>query len=74
MSRSVRVGLIAAATALLAVLGAASASAGIIDGSLNDPHVADASKILDPMVGSQLTDNPNNNANTRTDGDQNNSD
>ncbi|MEV0649775.1 hypothetical protein AB0I28_31415 [Phytomonospora sp. NPDC050363] len=61
------------ATGLTTVAFSAPASAGLIDGSLNDLHAASQSNILGALVGSQLSDSSNNNANTRADGNANNS-
>lgn len=68
----------ALATATVLAIGgvllvAAPASAGIIDGSLNNAHLADHSNILGVMLGSALNDSSNNNANTRSSGKSNNS-
>jgi hypothetical protein len=50
------------------LLAAAPASAGLIDGSLNNAHIADHSNILGVMLNSQIEDNSNSNANTRANG------
>jgi len=47
-------------------------AAGLIDGSLSSVHVADHSNVLAAMVGSQLTDASNNNANSKGSGKNNN--
>ncbi len=41
---------------------------GLIDGSLNNAHVADHSNILGVMVNSKINDEANSNANTRARG------
>lgn len=59
---------------VLAVAGAAvlatvqPASAGLIDGSLNNLHAADNSNILGLMLNSSISPDANNNANSRVSG------
>lgn len=73
-SRSLRTMAAATPLAVAVILAAApQASAGLIDGSLNNLHVADKSNILGALLNSHITDLPNNNANTRNDGNRNNS-
>ncbi|KAL1921050.1 uncharacterized protein VTP21DRAFT_11685 [Calcarisporiella thermophila] len=50
----------------------ANAKRGLIDGSLNDPHVLDNLNVLNALVNSNPQQLQNNNANTRADGCKNN--
>jgi hypothetical protein len=54
------------------VILAPTAQAGMIDGSLNNAHVLDHGNLLGVMVNSKLSDDSNNNANSRADGQSNN--
>ncbi|MGC4984676.1 hypothetical protein ACLQ18_29215 [Streptomyces sp. DT193] len=54
--------------AAFALLVAAPAHAGIIDGSLNNLHAASQSNVLGALVNSNLSGNDNNNANSRSTG------
>ncbi|MGW1956101.1 hypothetical protein ACWCPI_25700 [Streptomyces sp. NPDC001920] len=62
VTRTLTAAGLAAASALLA---AAPAHAGVIDGSLNNLHAAAESNVLGALVNSKLSGNDNNNANSR---------
>lgn len=68
MSRTTKALATLAAGLTLALTAPAVASAGLIDGSLNNLHAADKSNVIDVMVQSKLVDAGNNNANTRANG------
>jgi hypothetical protein len=57
-----------AAGAVLALTGAAPAQAGLVDGSLNELHVADGSNLLGAFASAHVGA-ANNNANARADVD-----
>ena len=43
---------------------------GLIDGSLNDANIASNSNVLGALLGSRLEPSPDNNANTRSNGER----
>jgi hypothetical protein len=55
-----------------AILAAVPAHAGIGDGTLNDAHILSDVAALNTAINSDLQSIENNNANTRSDGNQNN--
>ncbi|MGW0425263.1 hypothetical protein [Streptomyces sp. NPDC003015] len=59
-------------TAGTAILAAVPAHAGIGDGTLNDAHILSDVAALNTAINSDLQSIENNNANTRSGGNQNN--
>ncbi|MEU8653620.1 hypothetical protein [Streptomyces sp. NPDC048737] len=70
---SSRVLVIAALTTGAVLASVAPAQAGIVDGTLNNVSALASGNPLGALLNGVLTDEPNNNANTKASGKENNS-